>query len=176
MIKKIITILLLLGIVVFTGGCNSYTAYKDYYTNPNDYSKIWTLAGFYWGYEEISPLFPKQLDNLEVADFMCRYDQQLPLGEGVQLLLSIAYEDPTSFEREVDRIASLTTDRNDSFNDSLLDAYAVRICEELVSEYALVDSSNQMIYYIYLRNIPVNEIEINHELLPHGYTGYGEFN
>lgn len=172
--KKILSLLLAACLLAALVGCNSYHAYKDTYTDPESYPKLWSLAGFYRGEGDRSALFPQSLHGRDVAQFFCRYDQQIPLGEGVQLLIKINYEDPTLFEDEVARIASLATLRNDAFSDSSSEVYAVRICEDLASEYAFVDSSSQVIKYIYLRNIPKDEIEIDHELLPTDYVGYGE--
>ena len=64
-------------------GC-SYSAYIDYY-DIKDYNSIWELTGFRHGYDNTSLLFPENIDDLEVVDFFCRYDQQLPLGEGIQV-------------------------------------------------------------------------------------------
>ena len=172
--KKVLSLLLAVCLLAALVGCNSYHAYKDTYTDPDSYRKLWSLSGFYRGEGDRSALFPQSLYGLDVEKFFCRYDQQLPLGEGVQLLITIKYEDPTLFEAEVARIASLSTLRNDAFRDSTSEVYAVRICEDLTSEYAFVDSSCQVIEYIYLRNIPKDEIEIDHELLPNDYVGYGE--
>lgn len=161
-------------LLIFSAGCNSYSAYKDYYSDPKDYLQVWQRSGFYNAAESSSPLFPKDIDHLDVVDFMCRYDEQLPIGEGVQLYLKIQYKDQQSFDDEVDRIASVANVCNDAFDETNFDAYVMRLCEELVSEYALVDDNEQTVSYLYLKNIPKSEIEIDHTLLPKGYSGYGE--
>ncbi len=172
MVKR--TALLLLCVMLLLSGCNSYTAYKDYYTDVESYSEIWELAGFYRGSEEKSPLFPQTIDGLDVIDFSCRYDEQLPLGEGVQLLLSVRYEDEAAFDNELDRIASLTDSCDETFGKSAFDAYALRLGEELASEYCLVDVKNQTVHYVYLKNLPLTEIEFDYSFVPDGYSGYGD--
>ena len=152
----------------------SYIAYKDYYSNIDDYDKIWSLTGFDHGYGEEPDFFPKNIDNLLVRNYLCRYDQQLPLGEGIQVFLEIAYTDDVLFAEEVKRISSMSFDCSDYFEESVLSAYATRLGIHYSSEYALIDNEGQIIYYIYLQNLPKNEIEIDNQLLPNGYVGYGE--
>jgi len=174
MYKKYVTVfvLVLYILVVFTG-C-SYIAYKDYYSNIDEYAKIWELTGFHHGYEGASPLFPKSIANLDAKQFLCRYDQQLPLGEGIQVFLEIQYTDEGVFNTELEKISSLSFDCRDSFMGTSFAAYATRLGSNFSSEYALIDEDKQVIYYIYLQNIPKSEIEFDHQFLPAGYTGFGE--
>lgn len=158
--------------VLLLAGCSSYNAYQDYYTNPADYSEIWALSGFYRGDTDRSPLFPESLDGLNVITFFCRYDQQLPLGEGVQLLLEIQYDDPLVFDREVDRLMGLTFSCPDVFDN--LEGYALRLGENLASEFCLVDREKQIVSYVYLKNIPREQVKFDHRYIPEGYEGYGE--
>ena len=172
--KKVLSLLLAVCLLAALVGCNSYHAYKDTYTDPDSYRKLWSLAGFYRGEGDRSALFPQSLHGLEVEQFFCRYDQQLPLGEGVQFLIKVHYEDYTLFDAEVTRIAGLATLCNEAFNQPSLDAYGIRILEDNTSEYAFIDSNNLGIYYIYLQSLPKEEIEIDHNLLPTEYFGYGQ--
>lgn len=173
-IKKVLFFLLSLCTVLYCSGCSSYTAYKDYYNDICSYEEIWDLSGFRHGYDGPSPLFPSDVEKLDVVDFFCRYDQQLPLGEGIQVYLHIHYEDNEVFQDEVKRISALAFDSTDAFNKTEFSAYSLRLGTDLSSEYAMVDGSNQNIYYIYLQNLPQNEIEFDGSLIPNGYTGYGE--
>ena len=167
--KKLIPVFLAF---VLLCGCHSYTAYKDYYTDTADYPEIWTLSGFYRGQEERSPIFPDRLNDLTVISFFCRYDQQLPLGEGVQLLLEIQYPDKQAFTAEVDRITALTVPCPDAFGG--LEAHALRLGVDLTSEYCLINRAEQTIYYVYLKNIPKEQVEFDQRYIPRGYSGYGE--
>lgn len=174
MYRKIINITLPLIIILLTFSSCSYPAYKHYYTDTNDYSKIWELAGFNHGYEDISLFFPEKLENLNVKDFYCRYDEQLPLGEGTQVFLKIHYNDISSFNSEKDRIISLSSNCNEYFEQSNYKAYATRLGDDGSSEYALIDETQQIIYYIFLQDLPKEQIEFDHRLLPTGYTEYGD--
>ena len=90
MFKKITAIILAAIIILSFSGC-SYIAYKDYYIKE-DYLNIWELEGVRYDAEGISPLFPESIENSDVQEFLCRHDQQLPLGEGIQILLKIRYD------------------------------------------------------------------------------------
>lgn len=167
-----LTTLMLALLFAFTG-C-SYAANKDYYSDVDDYKEIWSLTGFNHGYDGVSLFFPESLENLDVKKFHCRYDEQLPLGEGVQILLEIQYSDEALFDAEIEKISSMATECKESFGQLELSAYATRLGADLSSEYALIDEEQQIIYYVYLQNVPKEEIEFDHELIPVGYTGYGE--
>ena len=170
--KRIIIFLLAVFISLSFSGC-SYASYKDYYTNPNDYKQIWTLTGFSYGFDGVSKIFPDTIEGLNVETFFCRYDQQLPLGEGVQFVLQIKYNDD-SYEREVDRIERLSYECDKFFSETDLSFSAKCLCENGVSEYVAFDDKNLSIYYIYLQCIPKDEIEFDKRLLPDDYSGYGE--
>ena len=122
--KKFIAIILSLTLLLFSG-C-SYVAYKDYYSNIDDYYEIWELPGFNHGYSGVSPLFPENLENLDVKDFYCRYDQQLPLGEGIQVFLKIQFYDNNLFEDELSRIKKTSSECGEYFDKSDFESYAIR--------------------------------------------------
>lgn len=174
MYKKYLVVLVLIVNVLFVlTGC-SYVAYKDYYSSIDNYTEIWELTGFNHGYDNVSPFFPESIDNLDVKDFFCRYDQQLPLGEGIQVFLKIQYTDENLFDMELENISSMSFNCNDYFKESGFSVYATHLGRDFSSQYALIDEGQRLIYYIYLQNIPENEIEFPHQFLPTGYTGFGE--
>ncbi len=166
MFKKFSAVILVVIIALSFSGC-SYIAYKDYYTKE-DYLNIWELEGVRYDAEGISPLFPESIEDLDVQEFFCKHDQQLPLGEGIQILLKIHY-DTDLFVSEKERISSITEECTDSFNNPDFTAYSTQICNEGVSEYVLINNEAQTIYYIYLQDIPKKEIESDHKLLPEEY-------
>ena len=173
MLKKYIVLLVVIFTIIIYSGC-SYVAYKDYYSNTEDYSKIWELTGFHQGYEGISTFFPQSIDDVMVNNFFCRYDEQLPLGEGVQLFLEIQYDDETLFTVETERLSTLSVTCDEFFEHTGFSAYATCFGENFSLEYALVDQEQHIIYYIYLQQMPKDEIEFDHQLLPIGYTGFSE--
>ena len=173
--KSMIALTLFVGILFLFSGC-FYIADKDYYTDASDYLNIWQLSGFRHGDDGSPPLFPKSIDELNIKSFYCRYDQQLPLGEGFQIFLNIQYDDKNLFDSELERIVSLSFDCSEYFEQSAFSAYATCLGKNFSFIYALADSEQQTIYYIYLQNLPKNEIEFSHQFLPNGYMGYGEIN
>lgn len=160
---------IVLAIVISFVSCG-YSAYKDYYCDISDYTKIWNLSGFRHGYQGVSTFFPQEVEKLTVDDYFFRYDQQLPLGEGIQLLLKICYE-KESFLAELERITSLATECTNQFDNQEL-VYSVRFGDKSF-EYACIDEKDQSICYIYLQNIPKSEVEFEHIYLPRNYTEYG---
>lgn len=162
-------------VVIFMlfSGC-SYSAYKDYYRDSESYQNIWELSGFDHGYDGVSDFFPESLDTLDVVDYYCRYDQQLPLGEGIQLVVEVRYGDEKQLQDEENRLALLGFSCDEYFEGTNLSAYATRLGDNGASEYALIDHVNQTVRYIYIQNLPAEEIEFDHQFLPDGYTGYGE--
>ena len=171
--KKCIFLLIILFVVFLISGCR-YPAYIDYYSDIEDYEEIWDLTGFRHGYDEGEMFFPASLENYDVIDYLCRYDQQLPLGEGIQVYLEIQYPDETSLNAEIDRFSALSERCDEFFDKTGYEAYATRLGDEIgSSEYALIDRDNKKIYYIYLQTLPMDEIEFSHTLLPDGYEDWG---
>ena len=141
----------------------------------DDYPEIWDLTGFVRGhYGGPSPLFPSSIDGLEVTDFHCRYDEQLPLGEGTQLLLQIHYSDQTAFCEEVCRITAIAQECTDLFEGTDFVAYSNKMGVEYASEYVLVEEDSQTINYLYLQSLPIEEIELDEKYIPKGYSDYGD--
>ena len=170
MIRRCTTILIIVISTMFLfSGC--YVAYKDYY-HEEDYKEIWELTGFWHGYEGVSPFFPESIDDLEVNKFLCRYDQIIPIGEAVQLFMEIPYTDEEVFNKEVEKIKSMAFQCDEYFEEIDFSVYAVRLGEEFNTEYALIDEEQQVVYYIFLHNVPKSEIRFEHRFIPKGYENY----
>ncbi len=173
--KKNFIIIALIVINTFLLTSCSYVAYKTYYTNEKDYSQIWALAGVSTGNKDIHDLFPTEISNLSVEEFFCRYDEQIPLGEGVQVFLKVHYEDKESFLAELERISLLAYSCDEHFQGSDMSAYATSMGEGSLWEYSLIDEQQQLIYYIYLRFLPKDEIEIENSMLPINMNSENDF-
>ena len=165
-------VILILGLSLFSCG---YIAKRSYYTELEDYNAIWELPGVSVNQDDNSlSVFPGSVDDMEVEAFLCRYDEQLPLGEGFQVFLRIKYDNEV-FENELQRLKNeFTSDLNDSFQDLAYTAY-VKCLGEAYSyyEYALVDETKKEITYVYLESLPKDEIEMDHKYLPNDYEDYG---
>ena len=171
--KRFVVLIVVISMLFLFTGC-SYVAYKDYYSESEDYTNIWELTGFRHGYDDISPLFPESINDLEVIDFICRYDQQLPLGEGIQIFLEVNYRDADTFNMELEKITSMTFNCSSYFEESGLFFYATKLGVDSSSEYAVVDEEEMKVWYIYLQDLPKSEIEFDEKFIPIGYSDYGE--
>lgn len=109
---------------------------------------------------------------MEVEKFYCRYDEQLPLGEGIQILLEIVYDD-LSFKAELNRISEIALENKENFADSDLLAYYIQLGENGCWEYVLIDEEEQIVNYVFLYNLPEKEIEFEKTFLPNNYVDYG---
>lgn len=168
--KKCKFLLYIFILCVCICGCQ-YAAYKTTYTDVKDYSQIWSLTGFHHGYDKQSPLFPNELDNLQIVRFYCRYDEQLPLGEGVQVFLKVKY-DEAFFAEEFQRILTIAQPDVTNFTITKWSAYSVRLGEDGCWEYALLNEESKEIYYCFIYNLPQTEIEIDDAVLPNNYVDY----
>lgn len=168
--KTIISVLIVLILFSFCG-CNS--SYVTYYNEISDYQNIWKLSGFHhsYGYGNISDYFPKDLESLNVVDFFCRYDEYLPLGEGVQLLLTVKYDDE-AFTAEKSRLTNLSFAADDYFEPSKNIKLAKRFDDEDNWEYSFIDDDEQTVTYIILHNVFKESLEIPKEYVPKNYNPY----
>ena len=155
---------------VFLSSC-SYQAYRQYYSDLKEYKNIWELPGIRIN-DDIPPIFPQNIDGLNIVSFHCRYDEQIPLGEGIQLLLEIEYFDQASFDMEKNRLESFYS-CSEYFSKKSLDAFANSMGTDYQWEYALVDTRCRKIYYVYIQNLPESEVEFEDTFLPDAYS---EFN
>lgn len=168
-------IFLFLAVVFFVSltGCD-YAAYKTYYFNEEDYTDIWNLSGFSYRRTDTGLIFPIEIDGYDTKSFYCRYDEQIPLGEGIQIYLEISLPDKQDLTEELSRIVPMTIKCDEYFNSVSLDAYAVSLGENGFWEYVLADQEALKVYFIYLQDVPIEEIEFSHNFLPESYSRYSE--
>lgn len=125
---------------------------------------------------EISALFPESIDELNVEKYDARYDEHLPLGEGFQILLSVKYEDVFEFDTEVERIREISIECSEQFEipDFNFLAYATILGWEDTMEYAIINTDEQKIYYVYVQCTEKKEIEFEHKFLLKNYPELGD--
>lgn len=165
-IGQIVTILICC--IVLLSSCS----YKEYYTNTEEYTSVWELSGFIFQRDEKDILFPTVIADLNVMDFFCRYDAQLPLGEGIQVYLQVQY-DQLAFDEEMERIAMLGEECTVLFNAGNVYKEFTSSLNEEYYDYALIDEIKQTVQYIYIQSLKEEEIEFSHDLLPTNYDRYG---
>ena len=170
----LILCLMIISLTVHLVSCG-YMAYTTFYTNIEDYNHIWNLSGVRVGNQGSPSVFPDNIEGLLVEDFFCRYDEKLPLGEGLQVFLNIQYNDKMTFDSELKLLKELSKDNVENlFSKLQFETYIVNLGEGYYYEYALVDESEQKVIYIYLQGLPKDEIEFDHIYLPDNYTDYGK--
>ena len=170
---SVLIISIVLFICLMLSSC-SYPAHKKYYIIDN-YANIWDLAGLNYALEDNITFFPQNPTKQVVVDFLCRYDQQLPLGEGIQIFLVVKYDDVLEFNRETERLSKMAYNATELFDTEYM-VMATRILVDDAYEYAFIDSNEMNIKYIYIENLPKEEIEFEHIYLPKEYYRYSEQN
>ena len=165
--RRIYTLCILLSF--FLSGCG-YFAYQETFIDPATYSEIWSLSGVDSGFEQGTSIFPSSISDLDVEEYYCRYDEQLPLGIGFQVLLKIHYPNSDAFINEVERITSLGFSCDEHFEEISGHIYATKFADSYSFEYAIIDQNEQALYYIFLQDIPEEEIEFDHHYLPKNYS------
>lgn len=118
----------------------------------------WSIANFSEYYKEF-----------KCDRFFCRYDELIPLGEEIQIYLQIKYENYNKFKVEKERIKSIAFICTDRFDNSKFIPYCVKMGNDYILEYALVNENESEIYYIYINNLSKNEIEFDSKFLPLDY-------
>ncbi|MDD6095825.1 MAG: hypothetical protein PUC29_08795 [Clostridia bacterium] len=111
----------------------------------------------------------------EIVQYYAKCIDELPLGERVQILLSVKYNSE-AFEKETERISAIS-----QANPVLYDtehfqypAYVSSIGYLNACEYVLVDSDNSTLHYVVLQSVLAEDIVFDASYLPSGYTDYGE--
>lgn len=160
-------------LLIVCSGC-SYSAYKEYYTDTSKYAEIWNLAGIKSNVESGESIFPSNINGLNVEEYFCRYDEQLPLGEGIQILLKVKYISETTFLDEKKRVQAISYDCNAYFSTNEYSFYATHFAESGFFEYVAICQEDKIIYYLYIQDLPCEELEIDDTFIPDGYMDYGE--
>ncbi len=167
------TLLICIGCLLLNS-CYPVAAKK--YFDISEYKEIWELSGFksYHKYNGTSTFFPSEPSALDVTKFTGRYDEQLPLGEGVEIYIEIQYDD-SSYDAETKRLSAMSKDSSGSFNLENAKVYSTRMGDGEYSgvyEYAVTNDAEKKIVYIYLMHIPQKEIDFDDKYLPAGYKVY----
>lgn len=174
-LKKPIVCFLLVLFITVCSGC-SYEAYKEYFTEVTSYSEIWELPGMRGGVENGDSIFPRDISGLNVEMFFCRYDEQLPIGEGIQIFVQVRYDDIEGFRNEKQRLQTKYNNCDAYFNVEGYSFKSSNLSESGFLEYAAIYEKEQTVIYVYLQDLPYEEIEFDEKFIPSGYTGYGDLN
>lgn len=124
----------------------------------------------YW-----SAVKPPLIDELQVLDFYLYWDLWLAGSARVECFLSVQY-DEASFESEKQRIANIYG-KFPIVYDTTSFAYPAYVIAlgyyGHTSQYALLDEAAQVIHYVHLQIMPVEDLKIPANLRPIRYKEHG---
>lgn len=171
--KKVFSLILVLVILFTFNGC-AYDAFgHETYTDVTDYTSAFELPEIRY-YNARDELFPRDVSNLNVDSFYFEWELGIVGSADVETLLSVTYEQDV-FSTEIARLQSLVNGEvvydEERFS---LPAYVTVLGALETSVYALVDTDNLKIHYIYLQLLDKARIDIPNDFLPSGYYGYGD--
>ena len=167
--KKLILISMILVLSIVFCGCSGFFGYEKY-TEINDYQKIFDLSEI--RYKEALELFPDEIETLDIQDFYFEWKLGVVGSADVQFLLSVMYGD-LQLQEEIARIKSLAdgTVVYDTENFAY-EAYVLLLGYYNTSYYALIDGNT--VHYVLLQLMEQKDIDIDADLLPLGYEGFGD--
>lgn len=167
MVKKYVLILISFILTLNLSSCSN--VYEEtIISNIEEYDNIWTLPER--RADEISVLFPNNVNEEQCVTFICKHTTYQLLGTGWQVLLEIKYDDSLYFS-EIDRLNNLCTDSPICGYSEYYDnpAYATVWNWNGCFEYAVIDENKKTIYYIYLQLIEKKDLTIDQNYVPKGY-------
>ncbi len=163
--KKAFALILALVCCLSLFGCGTE---KTVISDIGEYDSLWTLRDRLASFSSF--LFPTSVDEDSVLCFRCEHETSVMYGAKWQVILELEYESET-FSFETDKIkalcnGSLVYGENEYFEE---DAYASVWNESGIFEYALVNSAEQKITYIYLQRMDKDEINLDEKYIPEEY-------
>lgn len=163
---------LFIAVIVSCDGLLEHPYNSRIYTTA-EYSLFW-LETIHSGYTKVidgvtygmvPPLYPEDINECEVIDYLCQKDEYLPLGDVRQLLLTIEYPDNKTFLAEQDRLKKNYKETTEFFRVDNSISYADRM-GDCVWSYALLNTRAFTVTYIYTELASRKNIWFNHEYLP----------
>lgn len=120
-------------------------------------------------------LFPERIKDLDVIGFTSRELTYLPLGDGREIQLYVKYNN-VDFEKETDRLAELTKGspvhgKSEYFS---LPAYASLWNVDGCFEYAVINTNERTVRYVYLHQLDARDFSIPSDYIPKGYVSPSE--
>lgn len=167
MIKRILISGILIMFLLVTGGCtsNHYEIIKDI--------QNYGFEGFK-GYSNLN-IFPEEIsDNASAIQYLNEYEDQL-FDPYYQIYLSCTYTQEHYLD-EIERLSEIQEeykgevhDVKYNTNDFIFPAYVSIFADDHCYEYALVDSDNLTIHYVYTQFAKEKDIKFDLEYLPVNY-------
>lgn len=113
-------------------------------------------------------------DGGELVGYSAKCIEELPLGESVQILLSVKYDDE-AFAKETERISQLSSSKPVLYDTEHFKypAYVSTVGYLNVCEYVLVDEENLTLHNVVLQSVKPEDVAFDASYLPSGYRDYG---
>lgn len=172
--KRFSALLITLVLIALLTACAPDSFGHEIYTDVKDYQKIFELQEMRTYDGELEDLFPESVDNLEVKDFYCEWELGIVGSADVEIHLAVEYPDD-ELKTETQRLESLADGKliYDTENFSY-PAYVSVLGYMNTSIYALVDEDSSTVHYVFLQLLNEERIDMDKELLPKGYSGFGD--
>ena len=121
-------------------------------------------------------ILPKSTDNSEIVSYYAKCVAELPLGESVQIFVSIKYETEADYNSEKQRISGIKSENQVLINNDLFDDTAVISTASIYSvcEYVICYDSDLTLTYVYLQSVKEEDVVFDHKYLPKRYYDYGK--
>lgn len=172
--KKLISLSLIIILAFSLSGCY-HESYE--YTDIKDYSKIEKLPEI--RENQSLEIIPEDIEKRNVEKFYFSWNLGFVGSASVQLQCSVKYNN-SDFKAETNRIKSIKGDgakgkkityKKTGFK---YPAYVSVFGYDDTNCYALIDSENKTIHYIYLSLMYKDNMKIDKKLLPDNYKELGE--
>ncbi len=155
--------------------CGCYTE-KAEYTDYNDVQKINDLPEI--RFREALVIFPQSAEKDDVTDFYFSWELGIIGCADVEYYMSVKYSEE-DYEKEIKRLSGIKGDDTgkglvydeDSFP---LPAYVGVLGSYSTNAYALTDSENYIIHYVYLCVKQKEDLKYAGSYLPEGYSESGD--
>lgn len=173
--KKFLSVALIFLALFSLCSCNRIMSITET-SKLSDYDDIFYLLENSYRHvvgEEL--LFPERIEDLDVIGFTSRELTYLPLGDGREIQLYVKYNN-VDFEKETNRIAELTKGspvhgKSEYFS---LPTYASLWNVDGCFEYAVINTNERTVRYVYLHQLDARDFSIPSDYIPKGYVSPSE--
>lgn len=174
--KKFLSVALIFLALFSLCSCNRIMSITET-SKLSDYDDIFYLLENDYRYvvgEEM--LFPERIEDLDVIGFTSRELTYFPLGDGREIQLYVKYNN-VDFEKETNRIAELTKGspvhgKSEYFS---LPAYASLWNVNSSFEYAVINTNERTVRYVYLHQLDERDFSIPSDYIPKEYVFPSEY-
>ena len=121
-------------------------------------------------------MLPRLTDNSKIISYCAKCVEELPVGESVQILVSIKYDSESDYNSEKQRISDIEAEEHVLIDNELFDRDAIVSSASLmdVCEYVICYDAELTLNYVYLQSVKEEDVVFDKEYLPRGYFDYSK--